>query len=267
MISRIDDATQVFKQNIQAVLQLSDLDRGLLDFAIRSLEERDERLRKARIDNARMLAGSTVKNLKNVRQHDSLRPGFQVLVNQSVVLLASHFASGVSQLFRVAIAAALEAEPSDYLRNLQLKLPVAELAELGSDLREALPDLVVESPGISFQDTKSIARTFSEFFGFEIPRDEVTNEIIAGLAFRHVLVHNGGIVDRQCIRQIAQAMPRTLRPLITVGESLNFATDEIAVLADAMVEYVQRLAKGLKETLSMAVVQLSDATASVEDPR
>lgn len=244
MMGWLKVAVQTFEQNVQAVLQLSDLDRGLLDHAIRSLEERDERLQKAGVENPRMLAGSTLENLKNIRQNDSLRPDFQALVNQSVVLLASYFASGVSQLFRAAIAVAIDTKPSEHLKNLQLRISVAELAELGTELRETLPDLVADSPGISFQDTKSIARTFSEFFGFEIPRDEVTNEITAGLAFRHVLVHNGGIVDRQCMRQIDYAMPRTLRP-ITGGESLNFATNEVAVLADAMIAYVQQLTTGL----------------------
>lgn len=249
MINKIASAVNAFEQNVQAVLQLSDLDRLLLDQVIRSLEDRDNRLYKAGIDNARMLAGTTLQNIKTIKQNDSLRSGFQALVNQSVVLLASYFASGVSQLFRVAIATALETKPSEHLRDLQLKITVSELAELGNELREVLPDLITDSPGISFQDTKSIARTFSEFFGFEIPRNKVTNEITAGLAFRHVLVHNGGNVNRHCIQQIEKATPRTLRPLITDGETLNFSTQEVEVLARAMVKYVQQLATGIKTQL------------------
>ena len=101
-MSKLSSALEVFQKNTQAVLQLSDLDRGLLDHAIRSLKERDTRLLKAGVENSRMLSGSTLQNLKNIRENDSLRPGFQALVNQSVVLLVSYFASGVSQLFRVA---------------------------------------------------------------------------------------------------------------------------------------------------------------------
>lgn len=257
MKSVLAAGAQSFERNVQAVLQLSDLDRGLLDQAIASLEERDARLLNAGIENARMLAGSTLQNLKNVRRNDSLRPGFQALVNQSVVLLASYFASGVSQLFRVAVAASLDAAPSEHLKGLQLKLSVAELAELGIELREALPELVAESPGISFQDTKSIARTFSEFFDVEIPRDSVTNEITAGLAFRHVIVHNGGIVDRQCIRQVESAIPRNFRPKIANGELLAFATGEIEALARAMVTYIQRLARELDERITTTAAQLA----------
>lgn len=250
MKNHISNAVKAFEQNIHAVLQLYDLDHGLLDQVIQSLEERDDRLCKAGVENSRMLAGTTLQNIKTIRQNDSLRPGFQVLVNQSVVLLASYFASGISELFRVAIAAAIEAEPSDHLKNLQLKISVAELAKLGTDLQEALPDLVANSPGISFQDTKSIYRTFLDFFGLEIPRDKITNEITVGLAFRHVLVHNGGIIDRPCMRQIEHAIPRTLRPSISNGDSLNFATQEVEVLADAMITYIRRLAVNLETRLN-----------------
>ena len=249
MIKRISSALQTFEQNVQTVLQLSDLDRGLLDEAIKSLEERDARLLKAGIDNQRMLAGSTLQTLKNIRQNDSLRPGFQALVNQSLVLLTSYFAAGVSQLFQVAVVISIDTKASEHLKSLQLKITVDELAELGDELKEKLPDLVASSPGISFQDTKSIARTFSEFFSLEIPRDEITNEITAGLAFRHVLVHNGGIIDIQCAQQIKNAMPRKLRPVITTDKALNFATEEIELLANAMIKYVNRLAEQLKATL------------------
>lgn len=248
-MSKLSTTVEIFKKNTQAVLQLSDLDRGLLDHTIQSLEERDERLRKAGVNNPRMLAGSTLQSLRNIRQNDSLRPGFQALVNQSVVLLVSYFASGISHLFRAAISQALEINPSDYLRHLQLKVSVAELAEISGELSEALPDLVAESPGISFQDMKSIARTFDNFFGYKIPHDQVTNDITAGLAMRHVLVHNGGIVDRQCIRQLEYASPRNFKPNIKIDDILEFGTDEVKMLADVMVKYVDRISNGLESKL------------------
>lgn len=108
MASRIDDTVLTYTKNIEALNQLADLDRSLIDQTIQQLRERDVRLLKANIDNSRMPAGNTLRNLENLRQNDSLRPGFQALVNQSAVLLPSYFASGVSQLFRKAIAEALE---------------------------------------------------------------------------------------------------------------------------------------------------------------
>jgi hypothetical protein len=183
-----------------------------------------------------------LKNLENIRKHDSLRPGFQALVNQSAVLLASYFASGVSQLFRVAIAAALEQRPSKVLEQHEIKFTVKELQNLKVELNDAIPDPIAEGPGVSFQDTKSIQRIFKDYLDVDIPRDEVTNDVSVELALRHVLVHNGSIVDRKCFRQTEDSLPRTFRREIKLGETINFNTEEIRAVGATMIEYMQRLA-------------------------
>lgn len=242
MTSRIENALITFSKNIEAVNQLADLDRGLIDQTIQQLRERDARLLSANVDNPRLLTGNTLANLENIRKNDSLRPGFQALVNQSAVLLASYFASGVSQLFRSAIAGALEHVPSKGLEQHELKFTVRDLKNMGGDIFEAIPDLIAEGPGVSFQDTKSIQRIFKEYLNIEIPRDEVTNDVSVELALRHVLVHNGGIVDRKCLRQTQESLPRTFRCDIKLGEAINFNTEEVRAIGATMIEYVQRLA-------------------------
>jgi hypothetical protein len=132
-MTSIDRAVVTFKNNIQSVYQLADLDRGLIDQTIQQLRERDARLQNANVDNPRMLAGNSLTNLENIRMNDSLRPGFQALVNQSAVLLASYFASGVSQLFRSAIAGALKHGPSRGLEQHELKFTVRDLKNMGGD--------------------------------------------------------------------------------------------------------------------------------------
>jgi hypothetical protein len=242
MASRIDNALATFTKNIESVNQLADLDRGLIDQTIQQLRERDARLQGAHVENARMLAGNTLANLENIRRNDSLRPGFQALVNQSAVLCASYFASGISQLFRSAIAGALEHGPSKGLEQHELKLTVRDLKNMGGEILEAIPDLIAEGPGMSFQDTKSIQRIFKDYLDVDIPRDEVTNDVSVELALRHVLVHNGGIVDRKCLRQTEESFPRTFRCSIALGESINFSTDEIRAMGATMIKYVERLA-------------------------
>jgi hypothetical protein len=187
--SPIDDALVTFRNNIEAVNQLADLDRGLIDQTIQQLRERDARLLKANVDNPRLLMGNTITNLENIRRHDSLRPGFQALVNQSAVLLASYFASGVSQLFRSAVAGAMEHGASKGLEQHEFKFTVRDVKNLGGDILGTIPDLIAEGPGVSFQDTKSIQRVFKDYLDIDIPRDEITNDVSVELALRHVLVH------------------------------------------------------------------------------
>lgn len=242
-MTSIEQAIRTFRNNVQSVDQLADLDRGLLDQVIQQLKERDARIKSSGADNPRWLSGNTVTYLENIREHDSLRPGFQALVNQSAVLLASYFASGVSQLFRAAVASSLEHNPSKPLVEYELKLTVKDLKSLGPEIVDSIPDLIAEGPGISFQDTQSIQRLFNTYLEVDIPRDEVTNDVSVELALRHVLVHNGGIVDRKCLRQTEGANPRKFRREIKLNESINFRTEEIRDIGATMILYVERLAE------------------------
>ena len=113
---------------------------------------------------------------------------------------------------------------------------------MGGDLMDAIPDLIAEGPGVSFQDTKSIQRIFKDYLDVDIARDEVTNDVSVALALRHVLVHNGGIVDRKCFRQTEESLPRSFRREVKLGEFVNLDTEEIRFVGATMIEYVQRLA-------------------------
>jgi hypothetical protein len=64
----IEQDVLTLKNNIGSVDQLADLDRGLLDHTIQQLKERDARLEAAGVDNPRLLAGNTLKNLQNIRE-------------------------------------------------------------------------------------------------------------------------------------------------------------------------------------------------------
>ncbi len=64
MASRIENALVTFSKIIEAVNQLADLDRGLIDQTIQQLKERDTRLKTANVDNHRLLAGNTLTNLE-----------------------------------------------------------------------------------------------------------------------------------------------------------------------------------------------------------
>lgn len=244
-------ATTRFSQNVEAVRRLSNLDRDLLAVAVESLNERDARLIKAGVDNQGMLAGNTLSVLENIRQHDSLRPGFLALVSQCVVLLCSYFSSGVSDVFRAAIPLALVRHPTEKLLEHDLRLKVRDVQVFGFDLEEQLADLLAEASGISFQDMKSIARAFGDYLETDIERDAEVNDLIAGLACRHAIVHSGGVVDRACVRQLQVARPRTLKESLVLRDQIQFDTEEVHRLADTMERYVGTVARRVAQSLQV----------------
>ncbi len=251
-MKELDTVVARFKKNVDAVLTLSNLDRQITEFAISAIEKRDERLQKAHVDNARMLAGNTLQQLKNIRMNDSLRPGFQALVNQSVVLLASYFASGMADLFSSAVPIALTASPTEKLLTHEIRLKVREAREMNYELKHNLAELIITAADISFQDTKSIARSFSDYMGIDIVQNEDVNNIIAGLSCRHVIVHSGGVVDRRCVSYLKGAQPRHLKVDIRVGDRIQFNTEEVAVLSKAMTRYIENVTTLLEKKLGFA---------------
>lgn len=250
VLAELEAVVVRFISNLEAVRGLSNLDRRVLNFTIRSLEERDGRLLNSNIDNRQWLAGNTLDHLRSIRENDSLRPGFEALVNQCVVLLASYFSSGLADLFRAAVPMALDGPATEKLLNHDLRLKVREVRSAEYQLRTELADLVIASADISFQDTKSIARAFEEYLGVTIPRDADVNDIIAGLSCRHIIVHNGALVDRKCLAVLKTAMPRRLKTELVVGKPVQFTTEEIEELSAAMARYVRRVAGLLNDRLT-----------------
>ena len=240
-----------FKQNVNAVHTLASLDRQVLDFAISAIERRDERLQKARVDNPRILAGNTLQQLQSIRENDSMRPGFQALVNQCVVLLASYFSSGMADLFCAAVPKMLAAAPPEKLLSHELRLKVREAQEMSYELQDNIAELIINTADISFQDTKSIARAFGDYLGITIGKNEDVNDVIVGLACRHIIVHSGGVIDQRCLVQLKSAVPRRLKIKLQLKDRIQFRTEEVTLLSDAMTRYVESTATLLKEKLSV----------------
>lgn len=237
-----------FFKHVQSVEKLMNFDRDVLDFAIQGIEELKQRLEKHhQLDNPSLTAARTLEILKGYREHDSLRPRYTTIFNQALVLLVSYFGSSIHDLFRQGVAFALirEKEDSVLLRE-QIKFSLRELREADFDLKTLAPDLLVQAKDISFQDMQSIGRAFKDYVGIFIERDETVNEIIVAQACRHVIVHSGGVVDEKLVRQVAGANPRTLKPKLLIGESIQFTVEEVTKVSASMVSYLRFIEERIK---------------------
>ena len=231
-----------FEQHVESVQRLMNFDRDVLSFAIEAIEQLQQRLTQHhRLDNPHLTAERALQMLRGYREHDSLRPRYETIFNQALVLLVSYFGSAVHDVFRNAVSQALAAQTDSALLREQIKISFAELKEANFDLRTRAPDLLVNAKDISFQDMKSIARAFKDNLAIEIERTQVVNEIIAAQACRHVIVHSGAIADEALVRQLSGANPRKLKPKISAAEPIQFSTEEVTLAAEAMVEYLRNL--------------------------
>ena len=213
-----------FRKHLESVRKLMNFDRDLIDFALQMVGDLRDRLRNAGFDNPLLNADGTLTALKQVRQNDSLRPRYETIFNQSLVLLVSYFASTMHELFADALRIAALTDEDSALFREEVKLSIRELRDSAVDFPSALPDILIKAKDISFQDMQSIGRAFSSYVNLSVPRDSSTNDIIMAQACRHVIVHAGGIVGERFMRQVANAVPRSIK-------KYDFTRDENSVCA------------------------------------
>ena len=152
-----------FDEHIVSVNRLIGFDRDVLDHAITNLRDLSDKLKKHhKLDNPHLSVDNTLKQIENIREHDSLRSRYKTIVNQGLVLLVSYFASSIHDLFRLGVLTILEKEDDSDIFKSQIKVTLRELKDVNFEVKDIVPDLVIQSKNISFQDMQSIKRTFKE---------------------------------------------------------------------------------------------------------
>jgi hypothetical protein len=240
----------VFRTNVNAVDRLLDFDRTIIDVAVEGLQtlalelEQQHSLRRAatRIRNRATM-------LTNIKTADSLRPQYENIFNQCVVLLISYFTSAIHTLFRQGIVLALSKDVNVPVLSKELKFSWRTMAHDEGEREGVFADLLIAQQNISFQDMQSISRAFKEYLNVQLKRSIHMKNIILGQAARHVIVHAGSIIDKKMIRQVAGCIPRTLKEEPKLGDRLQFNPQEIRVLSESMIVYVNDVISALNVAL------------------
>jgi hypothetical protein len=239
-----------FSVNLKAVDRLLDFDRVIIDVAVEGLQELAVELEQ---QHSRRRAATTIRNraklLTNIKSANSLRPQYETIFNQCVVLLISYFTSAIHTLFRQGIVIALSKGADVPVMSEELKLSWRTMAQSEAEREAVFADLLVTQQNISFQDMQSISRAFKEHLNIQLKRSVDTNNIILGQAARHVIVHAGSIIDKKMIRQVAGCIPRTLKQELELGDRLQFNPQEIRVLSQSMIVYVNDVTSALNVAL------------------
>jgi DNA helicase HerA-like ATPase len=236
-----------FRQNVKGVYELMKFDEFVLSIAISQLTRLSERQDTAKIANPQHRPERVIKQLENIKEHQSLKPHYERMLNQCVVLLVAYFGSALRDLFVDAASAAFKGNVSEALLKEELKVTVRQLSDMETPLPVFIAETVVEHKDISFQDMKSIRRAFETYFGVVLNRDAAMNDIIVSQACRNVLVHTDGEIDSRLIRQVSGSTPRTVKPNLVAGQRLQFTRDELTSISRAMLGLLRTIASQLAE--------------------
>ena len=232
-----------FNERVDGVNKLLLLDELIIGSTIELLEERQVNLRNCGIDNVHMLGETALQQLKGIRDHKSLKPGYELIHNQCVVLLVSYFSSSIHDLFDTAATIVLGETMPDKIKNKELKMTLEELKAYNFDLSNNIGSIISEKFDISFQDMKSITRAMNDYFGVELPWNKTVNNIIAMQACRHAIAHAGEIADKQLINQLRNSSDRDIQKHLHEGKRIKFTPEEIRIGGAEMKKYISDLCR------------------------
>lgn len=230
-----------FHRNLGEVDRLINFDRELLQVVALTVEGLHEQL-KTRHADERLNGKRALDTILGLRDNETIRSKYQAIYNQAVVLLVSHFASALGDLFREAVANQLSTEDPGKLLEEEFKLSVADMKERDWSLVGAVPELLIAKYDYTFQDMGATVRAFTTYTALEPTKGRTMNNIIAAQACRNSIVHAGGRVTEKTTRQLAKIQPRVLKPSLNPGDVLTFSLEEVELVKSEMSLFIEQLA-------------------------
>jgi hypothetical protein len=231
-------ALQTFRANAASVKELLRFDDYLLDFALGRLRQTHERQMEHKLSH-RVRNDALIAALQNIRQHESLRKHYEVIYNQSLVLIVSHFSSAVRQLMIDGVTVAIDEGASQKVLDTEVVLSPRAVRESAGSLAQLMAEALADAKDVSFQDMQSIGRAFEKYFGAAPQRDATVNDIIAAQAARHAIVHAGGTASRRMVSQLRDAYPRTILLDLREGSIIHIAPVDVESVVAKMLAYLE----------------------------
>jgi hypothetical protein len=152
-----------FNSNVDAVISLSEFDNVIMQFAIDGLGKVVDSQKKIKNVHPNLIPENTLTALNSIRENGSFRPKYQEMFNQCVILLVSYFSSSLSELFISNIKDFLPYLENQKMLGEKLDVSLKDIQEIGFDLTDYIGDILKRKKDISFQDMKSICRSFENY--------------------------------------------------------------------------------------------------------
>lgn len=236
---------KTFQGNIKRVDQLMEFDDAILSMIIRHLDKLKQLFEQQKLISPLRNVNKYLKIFKNIHRNESLRNYYETMYNQCVVLLVSYFATALEDIFKINLMEKIKKKNPGPIIDEKITLSLGDIKEMDYNLSEKIPDLFLAKNDLSFQDMKSVNRTFSTYFNYQHDRNKILNNIILGQACRHIIVHSGSRITDRFKRQVKVANPRDLKKDLTGIKTIQFEPSEIKILAHSMNKYLEALIDGL----------------------
>jgi hypothetical protein len=246
MNNRLEKIKERFNDNIQKIQKLMSLDEVVVKLALQALRRAEKNLGCDKHPSYSI--SNEIKQIENIRENESLKPSYQIMFNQCIVLLVSYFSSAIEDIFKESFKYKIKNVKLDGLGKEEVKITIGQyVLGLGH-----ISDLFVAKKDISFQDMQSILRSFEKYIGVSaIDKDNDVDNIVLGQACRNCIVHAGGVINPKTFGQIKTAEKRTIKTQIRLADNILFEEDEVNAVKDSMVAFINNIVVKVCEALEV----------------
>jgi len=239
-----------FTKNVDSIEKLVNFDDMVQMLCLSALRKAEEGLKKFSAEkHPSYSVEREIISITNIRTNESLRPYYEVMFNQCVVLLVSYFASAVEDIFQNSLTHKIRYGQLSKLGKEEIKISLSELKQIDFNVLGNIGQIIATFKDLSFQDMRSIARAFNNYLDYEPTKDKDVNNIILSQACRHSIVHSGGVINDKIAKQISNAKPRDLKKELKASEQVQFHPGEIKIISKSMICYIEKLVSALHEIL------------------
>ena len=244
MQKEIKKIRQNFQKNIESVYDLMNFDELTQMVCIKALEKAAKGLRDDGVTNKAFTINAEIKQMKDIKEHSSLKPHYAMMLNQCAVLVVSYFSSEIYDILEFAFTQKIkDGLFREVLGKEEIKLKISELKQLDFNVIDNIGELLITKLDISCQDMQSIGKAFKKYFGCNLEQDRNVNNIILSHACRHSIVHYGGVASAKTIKQISNATPRDIKSDLKINDQITFNQKEIKLIVKNMEQYIDKLQK------------------------
>lgn len=158
LLEQLDKIKANFEATTKSIDELMVIDNVVGTFALTGLQRVQDALEKNGFETKKQQLVYTVRNeiqnFKNIRKDKSLKPHYEIMLNQCVVLLVSHFASAIEDIFQCCLKYKIKENDFTTLDDEKIEMTIGDLKQYDFKILDRIGEIFTSEKDISFQDMK-----------------------------------------------------------------------------------------------------------------
>ena len=246
MKNELKKINENFENQIDSVTELIQFDKQIMDFCLHHLKSLNDKLKDGapKINNPYYLADNAIMALEGIDKNKSFTKHYSIIYNQCLVLLVSHFTLTIEKIFSTVLKFQYSNDKLPKSAKNQIQLTLDEIDEVNQN-PNLLKKLLVAKKKLTFQNIGNVIKSFENYLGIKIDKDQKLDDIKFAFECRHLIVHSVSKADEKFIKNCNSIRNRSIKKALYLDEEVRFTKSELEFVKFSMLLFMQELTEKL----------------------